>query len=255
MPEVRIVWRDEALVVVDKPGDLTVHPTANAYTRTLTAYLQTLDGGPFHPAHRLDRETSGLVICGKAGAVSGTLKAQFSERTTRKIYLALVRGPFDAAMEVGQPLDFDGDSPIHIKMGVRPGGAPSASSFSPVVSSERASLILCAPHTGRQHQLRAHLEWAGHPVVGDKIYGAPPEWFLSFIKTGWTPELAHHLIFERQMLHAAFLRLPHPVTGEPCEFFADVPPDFRAACGHLGLACPPAEALFNLCGKTKTVQT
>jgi len=243
MPEVPIVYRDDAIVVVDKPGDLTVHPTANAFSRTLTAFLQGLPGGPFHPAHRLDRETSGLVICATSGEVGAHLKAQFSGRTTRKIYLALVRGRFDVAREIVAPLDFARDTPIHIKMGVVADGAFCASSFSPVLVGEQASLITCVPHTGRQHQLRAHLEWISHPVLGDKIYGVPPECFLEFIETGWTPQLAGHLIFERQMLHAAFLRITHPVTGELREFFADVPPEFRAACAHFGLACPAADVL------------
>ncbi len=246
LPEVPVVYRSPEVVVVDKPGDLTVHPTANAFARTLTAFLQGLPGGPYHPAHRLDRETSGLVICASPGAVSARLKAQFSERTTRKIYLALVHGLFDVTREIVQPLGFAKDSPIHIKMGVTADGAASASSFFPLLFNDRASLITCIPHTGRQHQLRAHLEWASHPVVGDKIYGVPPSWFLEFIKTGWTPELAGRLIFERQMLHAAFLQITHPVTGEPCEFFADAPPDFRAACAQFGLECPPADRLRDM---------
>ena len=249
LPRVQIVFRDGAIVVVDKPGDLTVHPTANVCSRTLTSFLQGLPGGPFHPAHRLDRETSGLVVCGTPGTASATLKAQFSGRTTRKIYLALVHGKFDVPREIVQPLDFAKDSQIHIKMCVTPDGASSASSFFPVVFNDLASLIICIPHTGRQHQLRAHLEWASTPVVGDKIYGVPPAWFLEFIETGWTPELAKCLLFERQMLHAAFLRITHPVTGDPCEFFADAPPDFRAACAHFGIECPPADTLFPLLQK------
>lgn len=246
MPEVPIVFRDEAIVVVDKPGDLTVHPTANAFSRTLTAFLQELAGGPFHPAHRLDRETSGLVICGRPGPVSAALKAQFSERSTRKIYVALVLGSFETAREIVQPLGFAGDSPIHIKMGVTCDGAMASSSFSPLLFNDLASLIVCIPHTGRQHQLRAHLEWGGHPVCGDKIYGVPPEWFLEFIETGWTPELAQHLLFPRHMLHAAYLRIAHPLSGEALEFFTDVPADFRAACSHFGFECPPAGALLEL---------
>ncbi|PKN45146.1 MAG: hypothetical protein CVU59_09885 [Deltaproteobacteria bacterium HGW-Deltaproteobacteria-17] len=244
MPHVPVVFRDRDIVVVDKPGDLTVHPTANAFTRTLTAFLQGLDGGPFHPAHRLDRETSGLVICGRPGPVSAALKAQFSERTTRKIYVALVHGPFDAATEVFLPLDFARSSPIRIKMEVTRDGAPAASTFLPLWSGDPASLIACIPHTGRQHQLRAHLEWCDHPICGDKIYGVPPECFLEFIETGWTPELAGRLLFPRHMLHAAFLRITHPVSGEPLEFFTDVPADLRAACAHFGVECPPAEVLL-----------
>jgi len=246
LPRIPVLHRDPAFVVVDKPGDLTVHPTANAHARTLTAFLQGLDGGPFHPAHRLDRETSGLVVCGTPGPVSAALKAQFAERAAGKVYLALVAGRLEHPLEVEEPLDFARSSPIHIKMGVVPGGLPSWSSFTPIVPGDRASLVACRPHTGRQHQLRVHLEWAGHPVVGDKIYGAPPEWFLEFIETGWTASLADRLLVGRHMLHAAWLRFAHPVTGEPCAFFSDAPEDLRAACTLLGLACPPPDDLRRL---------
>jgi 23S rRNA pseudouridine1911/1915/1917 synthase len=243
LPPVLVLHRDPSFVVVDKPADLTVHPTANACARTLTAFLRDLEGGPYHPAHRLDRETSGLVVCGTPGPSSAALKAQFAGRSTRKIYVAIVRGRLDRPLEVEQPLGPAPDSPIRIKMAVVANGLPSRSSFVPLVSGDEASLIACTPHTGRQHQLRAHLEWAGHLVLGDKIYGAPPEWFLSFIETGWTEALARDLVFERHLLHAAWLRFTHPVTGAPCTFFADAPPDLREAAARLGVPCPPAEEL------------
>jgi 23S rRNA pseudouridine1911/1915/1917 synthase len=148
LPVVPILHREAAFVVVDKPGDLTVHPTANACARTLTAFLKELPGGPYHPAHRLDRETSGLVVCGAAGPASAALKSQFAGRTARKTYLALVRGRFGLPLEVEQPLDLAPGSPIRIKMGVVPGGFPSWSSFVPLVPGDQASLIACVPHTG-----------------------------------------------------------------------------------------------------------
>jgi 23S rRNA pseudouridine1911/1915/1917 synthase len=246
LPVVPVLHREPAFVVVDKPGDLTVHPTANACARTLTAFLRALPEGPYHPAHRLDRETSGLVVCGAAGPASAALKSQFAGRTARKTYLALARGRFELPLEVRQPLGLAPGSPIRIKMGVVAGGFPSWSSFTPLVPGDQASLIVCTPHTGRQHQLRAHLEWAGHPVLGDKIYGVPPEWFLTFIESGWTEDLARDLVFHRQMLHAAWLRFTHPDTGEPCDFFADAPPDFREACARLGIPCPPTDELARM---------
>lgn len=248
LPVIPVLHREASFVLVDKPGDLTVHPTANACARTLTAFLRDLPGGPYHPAHRLDRETSGLVVCGAAGPASAALKAQFAGRTAQKTYLALVRGRLERPLEVEQPLDLVPGSPIRIKMGVVTGGFPSWSSFVPLVPGDQGSLVACTPHTGRQHQLRTHLEWAGHPVLGDKIYGVPPECFLAFIETGWTDLLAKDLRFDRQMLHAARLRFTHPESGVRCDFFADAPPDFRAACDEVGVTCPPAKELAGMLG-------
>ncbi len=238
LPPVEVIFQDETLVVVNKPGDLTVHPTANAVHRTLTAFLKTLEGGPYTPAHRLDRETSGLVACARTGAPSAGLKEQFASRKTKKAYLAIVHGNMNERLEVRMPLAFDAASPIRIKMAACAHGAPAHSSFVPLIAGGKATLVAGIPHTGRQHQLRAHLEWAGFPLVGDKIYGVPPECFLTFIETGWTEELATRLLFERHMLHAAFLSFFHPVSGEELTFAAPPPDDFDKACAHFGIRIP-----------------
>jgi len=242
LPPVEVMYQDTDLVVVNKPGDLTVHPTANAVHRTLTAFLKTLDAGPYTPAHRLDRETSGIVACARTGAPSSNLKEQFASRHTQKIYLAIVRGVLRERLEVAMPLGFDTASPIRIKMTVTGDGAPAHSSFVPLLAGDNATLVLAIPHTGRQHQLRAHLEWAGFPLAGDKIYGVPPEYFLRFIKEGWTAQMAQ-IIFERHMLHAAFLSIHHPVTGERMTFLARPPDDFIRACQQLGIQIPDKNAL------------
>ena len=232
LPMVHVIYQDEHLVVVNKPGDLTVHPTAHDVHRTLTAFLQTLPGGPYTPAHRLDRETSGLVACPQKGVPSANLKEQFASRSIHKAYLAIVRGVVHKRLEISQPLHFDANSPIHIKMAVTSSGPYAQSTFMPLMYGRNATLVACVPHTGRQHQLRAHLEWAGFPIAGDKIYGVPPEYFLSFIKDGWSPELAKHLVFERHMLHAVYLSMLHPTTRAPMTFFARPPDDFIQACRY-----------------------
>ncbi len=238
LPHVPILYRDDDLLVLDKPADLTMHPTAKTVTRTLTAFLSSLSGESFTPAHRLDRETSGIVACGRKGESSARLKAQFRNRDTCKIYLAVVQGSLTERLIVREPLGFSVDSPIRIKMGVRSDGDPSESWFHPVSVGKTHSLIACRPLTGRQHQLRAHLEWLGFPLAGDKLYGVSPDFFLEFIEKGWTARMQQELVFSRQLLHAATLRIRHPATGEELFFCCDPPDDFRKACLQLDLQCP-----------------
>ncbi len=230
-----VVFDDARLLVVDKPAGLPVHPTARYAEHTFTALAKAaFPARKVDPAHRLDRETSGLLACGCAPRYTKALKAAFAAGRVEKAYLALALGaPPTERFEVEAPLALTGASGVKVRMHVAEGGLPSRTAFE-VLGRRRAAdgapvtLLACRPRTGRQHQIRAHLHHAGLHLVGDKIYGPDEMIFDRFTKRELT-EADHALLrLPRQALHAWRLALPHPDTGERMELEAPLAPDLQA---------------------------
>jgi 23S rRNA pseudouridine1911/1915/1917 synthase len=235
-----VVHDDGALLVVDKPAGLPVHPTARYSAHTFTAAARArFPGRKVDPAHRLDRETSGLLACGAAPEWTKRLKHAFAAGKVAKTYAALALGePREDRFIVDAPLALTGGSAVRVRMHVEAGGLPSVTDFE--VLGRRAApdgapvaLLACRPRTGRQHQIRAHLHHAGLPLVGDKIYGPDERIFDRFSRHELTDDDRALLRLPRQALHAARLELPHPRTGERILLEAPLPSDlaaFWAAC-------------------------
>jgi 23S rRNA pseudouridine1911/1915/1917 synthase len=248
-PPLKIVYEDDAILVVDKPAGLALHPTARYHVTTLTWALanrhRNASGEKPDPAHRLDRETSGLVACGRTSLFTRSLKGQFAARLVDKSYLALVEGaPVDAMFSIDFPLVVGGGR-VKVKARVDPEGAKAATACEVLQrytdgEGKPLSLLRCVPLTGRQHQIRAHLHAAGFPIVGDKLYGPSEEIFLRLAESGGTPapagmfddeitpEERKALRLWRQALHAATLELTHPVTAEKIRFESPLPDDIAA---------------------------
>jgi 23S rRNA pseudouridine1911/1915/1917 synthase len=220
-----VLFEDDALIVIDKPAGLVVHPAAGNWDGTLVNGLlhhcATLSGigGELRPGivHRLDKETSGCLVAAKTDAAHQSLVKQFAGREVTKIYLALAAGRFrqpSGLLETGiarHPVQRQKMAVVDSARGrqartgwrvVRDWELPDGGGI--------ASLVECTLHTGRTHQIRVHLKHLGHPVLGDAVYG----------KRG---------LFQRQMLHAWQLGFRHPSSGEPVRFRAPVPADFTAA--------------------------
>jgi len=226
---------DDRLLVVDKPGDVVCHPSKQGPRSSLVGAAREHTGlDTVHLIFRLDRETSGIVVFAKDPQTAGRLQKAMQARRIGKTYLAILCGELAAPVTVDQPLGDDTASPVFIKSAADPAGKPASTRFEPLSAAGGFTLARVVPLTGRKHQIRAHAQFLGHPVVGDKIYGPDARLYLDFIDGGWTPELAARLHLPRQALHCARIELRE--TGLPAAFEAPLPPDLGAFCSAYGLA-------------------
>jgi 23S rRNA pseudouridine1911/1915/1917 synthase len=237
--ELPLVYEDEAIYAINKPPGLPVHPSASYHRNTVSYILQERFGYAEAPriTHRLDRETSGLLLCAKTPEHERTLKYAFETRKMHKTYLAIVRG--ELVTESGT-IDMPMARPatgLHVLMEVRKDGMPAVTDYRVRARSAGYSLLELFPRTGRQHQLRVHLSELGHSIVGDKLYGPEREApFLETIDNGGklTPELIERLGHARHALHAFSLTLSHPVTKRELTLTAQPSPDLVSLWGALG---------------------
>ena len=223
---VGIIHQEGQFAVVDKPGNLPVHPAGRYFDHTLTRILEKRLNRSVYAVQRLDRETSGVMLVAFDGKTASLLSEALAGAT--KEYLALVHGVFpEGEILVDWPLGADDASAVRKKRRAWSGGTEKAiTRFESISSNGVFSLVRCFPQTGRLHQIRAHLLAIGFPIVGDKLYGRDEKLFLRFIETGWTPELAEKLLLPRQALHARRLRFSHPQTGREIHCEAPVPECF-----------------------------
>ena len=230
-------------IVVDKPAPLQVHPAKPGNPPTLLDGLEALlayeiaNGARLSIVNRLDRETSGVVLIAKNVATASAFGKAMMARLFRKEYTALVWGwPHEDVFTVDAPIlrqGVVGDTSIHLKQMVHPDGAKCLTEFTVIRRFEKSTaagtqfaLVFARPLTGRMHQIRVHLQHAGHPVVGDKIYGPDERCYLEFIETGWTPSLESRLLLPRHALHASRLAVTTETLGS-LEWTAPLPVDFQ----------------------------
>ncbi|HVE13256.1 MAG TPA: RluA family pseudouridine synthase [Elusimicrobiota bacterium] len=231
-----VLFEDEHLLAVDKPGDVLSHPTDKSTRNTATSILkEQFPGKRLHLAHRLDRETSGVLLFSRSPEAARAVTRLFETGKVKKEYAALCRGkvPF-ARVLVDLPLGHYGGE-IKVRQAVVEGGAPAATEFETAGRSAEASWVLARPRTGRLHQIRAHLAALGHPVLGDKLYSDGGETYLKACRHELGEADVAALGAPRQMLHARRLALPHPVLGTALTIEAPLPADFREAGRFHGL--------------------
>ena len=235
-----IVYEDSELIVVDKPAGLVVHPAPGNPDRTLVNALlahvgRQLSGigGVKRPGivHRLDKDTSGLLVAAKTQAAHDGLAADFAARTIERAYLALVWGrprPLRGRIEgaIGR------DPKNRKKMAVvTRGGKPALTHYEPRQSfGDTASMLECRLDTGRTHQIRVHLTHVGHPVLGDPNYGRARRRRAQALPAPLKAALAS---FHRQALHAHRLGFLHPVTGKTLRFHSNLPLDIKELVSYL----------------------
>src|ERR1041385_9363388 len=233
-----IVYEDDVLVVVNKPAGLVVHPAAGAPSGTLANALayhfQKLPGTAVRPGivHRLDRDTSGLLVVAKTDAALENLSDQFRDRTVFKSYVALVHGRVLAnSGKIDQPLARDPSN--RTRMAVVRGGRNALTLYRVRRGFDRFTLLDVELKTGRTHQIRVHLAWLKHPVVGDETYGGGRD------NTIQDPQLRARIRnLKRQFLHAERLGFKHPKTGEFVKFESPLPAELSGVLADIltGLA-------------------
>jgi 23S rRNA pseudouridine1911/1915/1917 synthase len=233
-----VIYEDEHILAVNKPGNLPVHPAGRFLFNTLLMQLRRErpewieQGHDFYLSHRLDRETSGVILLAKTSKMAGSLVKQFRERKTEKRYYAITaRHLPDEEVVVDADIG-TANSHIRLKMKAFPKGTSEMNAltiFKVVRRGPKYDLVDCELKTGRQHQIRVHLEYIGCPVVGDKLYGAEKdELFLDFIhKRALEEDALARLGIKRQALHSRYLRFFHEGLGKWMELESPLPPDME----------------------------
>lgn len=222
-----VVFEDEHLLVIDKPAGLVVHPAAGHWSGTLLNGLLAHHTGAVNLpragiVHRLDKDTSGLMLVGKSRQAVEALVRAIAAREVQREYLALAQGAWRGppVQEVDQTIGRDTHNRLRMAV-LRPdatSGKTARTTVTLLATHAQASLVACKLHTGRTHQIRVHMAWLGHPLVGDSLYGGRVQWGMA-----------------RQALHAHRLRLAHPMSGALLDFSRPPPTDFMAALAESGL--------------------
>jgi 23S rRNA pseudouridine1911/1915/1917 synthase len=211
----KIVHEDRDLIVIDKPAGLVVHPGAGVPDRTLLnallAHAPSLAGVPRAGiVHRLDKDTSGLLVVAKTVIAQANLVRQLADRSMRRVYLALVQGDPPASGSIDAPIGRDPRA--RIRMAVTHRGKPSRTAYRVLERFGQAALVECRLETGRTHQIRVHFQHIRHPLLGDTVYRRGTR---------------HGIAFPRQALHATELSLVHPSSGKTMTWRSEPPSDMK----------------------------
>jgi 23S rRNA pseudouridine1911/1915/1917 synthase len=223
-----IAHEDDALIVIDKPAGLVVHPGSGNWSGTLlNALLHHCPAAAQVPragiVHRLDKDTSGLMVVAKTLAAQTGLARQIQRRAVGRIYQAIAHGDIVESGSVDAPI---GRHRVQrTRMAVMAGGRDARTHYAPLERFGYATLVECVLDTGRTHQIRVHLAAIGHPLLGDPVYGRRRESPAERVAA-----------IGRQALHAVRLELEHPVNGQRMRFRSPLPPDLQAALERLRAA-------------------
>ena len=224
---IEVVYEDDHLMVINKPAGLVVHPAPGNWSGTLLNGLLHRDKGALllpraGIVHRLDKDTSGLMVVARSRQAMDALVKKIADREVSRQYVALAHKAWTGAKTLDVDQAIGRDPRNRLRMAVvdlaKTGGKLAKTTFTLLQNADEACLVQCRLHTGRTHQIRVHMAYLGHPLVADAVYGGAP---LAGLK--------------RQALHASQLAFEHPVTGESLQFHSNLPADMSQALEALGL--------------------
>lgn len=200
------IFETQHFAVFDKPSGVAIHPKKLANTKSLLDDVRTLWGNDANLVHRLDKETSGLVMASKNKFAESVLKKSFQNKEIRKKYLALVKGSLEKEITIKKPIAVNKDENIKVKVLIHPEGKEAVTIIKPIKKIDDKTLVECIPLTGRQHQIRVHLFSIGHPIVGDPLYGVDNDFADRYLNKQITlSERVKKTGAKRLMLHAYYL--------------------------------------------------
>ena len=223
-----IIYQDKYFTAVQKPSGIPCQPNGRARLHNLKRAVQRQLGRSFSPVHRLDLETSGIVICSADRAVSTALLHMFRQHAIAKQYLAIVSpSPSWQQHEINAPIGKPSASAIRIKKWVSADGKPAITRCTVLARHNNAALLQVEPITGRTNQIRVHLAYCGYPILGDKLYHPDERVFLDFFAHGLTPYVLDAVRCPRLCLHNSGLRFVHPYTGQALDFHCPFPAELQ----------------------------
>ena len=228
---IEVLWECDGVIAVYKPAGLPMHQVGAYHKNTFTSLVHDRVGHEWSAVHRLDLETSGIVLCANSPELRTALTELWSKRAVQKTYVAIVRGvPGEDVWECREPIGDAVGSSIRIKGWVHPAGQTAHTRFRVLeVSADNDgrsfSLIAATPVTGRRNQIRIHAAFAGHVIVGDKLFHPDEQVFQEYFVNGNTDNVIRQVEHSRLCLHATRLNFVHPVSGEPCQVDASIPDD------------------------------
>jgi 23S rRNA pseudouridine1911/1915/1917 synthase len=238
-----IIFEDPDLLIINKPSGLVCHPTKTDEYSSLVGRLRLYLGPEVQGrlVNRLDRETSGVTVIAKNSRIAGELGKLWEARQVQKVYLAIVHGhPVEEKFCIDAPLGKDVLSVVAVKDCVRPDGAAACTDITVLSRFQRTvangpmkpfSLVEAKPQTGRKHQIRIHLAYAGHAIVGDKLYGGDEDLYLALVQNRLTAEQWSRLLLPHQALHGAEIRFVW--SGRPWHFACQPEPWFTEFFSNL----------------------
>ena len=224
-----VVFEDNSLIGLNKSGNLPTSPSGKYFKNTLSSLIKKKFGWQkIYTLHRLDRETSGVIIFGKSLKIAQKMASHFQNKRIEKIYSAILSNHLpnnsnnkSSEIYISLPIGKDKNSKIRIKQSVNSKGKPSQTHFKEIEKIGNYSIVEVRPLTGRTHQIRVHASHIGCSILGDKLYGLPNDGFINWLNEGDKFLKEQNFPLHRQLLHALEISFPHPITNKDTVIRAD----------------------------------
>lgn len=222
-----VLYEDDNLIAVSKSGNIPTHPSGRFFNNTLSMVLQDHCRCSVYPLHRLDRETSGVILFAKNAGFASAMHDHI--KNASKTYIAIVHGNMEKPeYRISAPIGNDPASPVRKKRGINSAGESAVTVVRRLFCFGGFTMVKALPETGRLHQIRVHLHHCGYPILGDKLYGLDDTFYLEFIERGLDDALLGKLMFPRCALHSRSYSFYHPLLKKNLYLKSSLPGDMKS---------------------------